>query len=154
MKICSRCKFTKSDEAFGKSEKSKDGLQYHCSECKSELHQIHRDHRMVSIRASKIRRTNSARRYAIEWLLSHPCVDCGCQDVRVLEFDHLHSKEYDVSRMIADGLSLENIRNEISKCQVRCCNCHFIKTQERLGGGWRSKILASVSPLPSKQEKA
>ena len=36
-----------------------------------------------------------------EYLLSHPCIDCGATDVRVLEFDHVRSKKsVDISRLV------------------------------------------------------
>jgi hypothetical protein len=59
------------------------------------------------------------------------CVDCGNKDWRVLEFDHLGDKESGVSRMIATNLSLGRIMAEIDKCEIRCANCHRIKTFER-----------------------
>ena len=93
--------------------------------------------------------------FLAEWLSSHPCVDCGQSDIRVLEFDHVFGdKHSEVTTMARYGASLKSIKKEIDKCEVRCCNCHFIKTQERLGFNWRNKFIASVSPLPSKQLKA
>ena len=67
------------------------------------------------------------------------CIDCGCSDIRVLEFDHVRGKKHNsVSRLLATAASWEKISIEIAKCEVRCANCHRLKTIER-GGWWRSK---------------
>jgi hypothetical protein len=60
------------------------------------------------------------------------CVDCGINNPIVLDFDHLHDKKYNVSRMIHDGFSWAAIKKEISKCEVVCANCHRIRTHYRL----------------------
>ena len=62
------------------------------------------------------------------YLTEHPCVDCGNTDIRVLQFDHQYDKKYHISRLVSHGDSLELIEKEIAKCQVRCANCHHIKT--------------------------
>lgn len=60
------------------------------------------------------------------------CVDCGTRDVRVLEFDHvIGEKVSDVSVMVNHGVSLVKLKSEISKCAVRCANCHRIRTRIR-----------------------
>lgn len=79
---------------------------------------------------------NSA--FILDYLLCHPCSDCGEQDIRVLEFDHVEEKLKSVSIM-RRGYSLESVMEEIAKCEVVCANCHRIRTSER-GEHWRSKI--------------
>lgn len=65
--------------------------------------------------------------YVCEYLLKHPCVDCGEEDIRVLDFDHVRGEKYmDITNMRC--LNLEKIQEEIDKCEVRCGNCHMIKT--------------------------
>jgi hypothetical protein len=79
------------------------------------------------------------RNYAFLWRylkIFGKCVDCGITDDRVLEFDHIRDDKIDGVKRLADGLaSLERLKTEMRKCEVRCCNCHRIKTQEQLG--WR-----------------
>ena len=141
MKQCSRCKETKPLDKFGKEAKSKDGLQYHCKVCKAELHILNHEARMVSIRASKQRRVDAGRNYVVEWFKTHPCVDCGETDIRVLEFDHLGNKVDGVAKMVREGQTLKRIKQEIEKCEVRCKNDHARKSFERLGGTWHDKFI-------------
>ena len=79
------------------------------------------------------------RNYAFLWRylkIFGKCVDCGITDDRVLEFDHIRDDKVDGVKRLVDGLaSLERLKTEMRKCEVRCCNCHRIKTQEQLG--WR-----------------
>lgn len=71
------------------------------------------------------------------YLSSHPCVDCGNSDIRVLEFDHVRGEKYEnISRMIQSS-PWKAIEAEIAKCEVRCANCHRIQTIER-GQWWRT----------------
>jgi len=61
------------------------------------------------------------------------CIDCDIKDWKVLEFDHIKDKVMNVSRMSSNHYSLDKIKKEIKKCEIRCVNCHKIKTREQLG---------------------
>lgn len=76
-----------------------------------------------------------------QYLDEHHCVDCGEADIRVLDFDHRPGvkKQYDIARMITQGIGWERIQAEIAKCDVRCANCHRRRTAER-GGQWRQGV--------------
>jgi hypothetical protein len=70
--------------------------------------------------------------YVKNYLENKACVDCGNSDIRVLEFDHVRGvKLYHVSYMIQKAYKLDLVKDEIEKCDIRCCNCHRIVTQER-----------------------
>ena len=59
------------------------------------------------------------------YLQKHPCVDCGETDPIVLEFDHVRGEKRDnVTKMVSGGLAIETIEEEVSKCEIRCANCH------------------------------
>lgn len=64
-----------------------------------------------------------------EYLLTHPCVDCGEKDIRVLQFDHVRGEKLrTIASMLRDHYALELILKEIAKCDIRCANCHQRKT--------------------------
>lgn len=73
------------------------------------------------------------RDFMFDYLLSHPCVDCGESDPIVLEFDHIapESKEFCLSSSV--DYSLQKLIEEIKKCEVRCANCHRRKTAKQFG---------------------
>lgn len=99
-------------------------------------------------RLYQIRYREEKRRLVFEYLLEHPCVDCGETDPIVLEFDHLpgFEKRRDVGTMIASGTwSWATILEEIAKCEVVCANDHKRRTSKRAGwfkealtGTWRN----------------
>jgi len=61
-----------------------------------------------------------------------PCFDCGIQySPWVMQFDHINpfQKKFTIADMI-NG-SLEDLKKEISKCQVVCANCHAERTHKQ-----------------------
>ncbi len=81
-----------------------------------------------------------AKAYIMEFLGSHPCVDCGEADPVVLQFDHRDpaEKEGHVSMWVTRGYGVSRIQKEIAKCDVRCANCHTRRTAEQFGW-WKVK---------------
>jgi len=71
-----------------------------------------------------------------EMLKRSVCVDCGLDDHRLLEFDHVDGKSANVGFLTWRECSLETIAAEIAKCVVRCVNCHRRRTAE-LGRHYR-----------------
>ena len=85
-------------------------------------------------KSDKKARNNKNRRdniqdFIVNYLLGHPCVDCGETNILVLEFDHIAgNKIANISTMIQNRTSLKIIEKEIAKTQIRCANCHRIKS--------------------------
>ncbi len=72
-------------------------------------------------------------------LVAKGCVDCGCRDIRVLDFDHVEGQKIKgVGRVAYSASSDQALIEEMSKCQVRCANCHRIATAIR-GNFWTQK---------------
>ena len=140
MKACCTCREWKHLNAFHVRNRSADGRQARCKECFREQYRQDADLLRTAIDARLIRvRADNKRRLA-EYLLSHPCVDCGEADIRVLDFDHLDAtkKRANVSKMLR-SFSWRTIEAEILKCDVVCANCHRRRTSER-DGWWRQSV--------------
>jgi len=141
-KICSTCKIEKELSEFGNNKSKLDGKQYYCKECGRESgrkHYLNNEQRRNNIKL----RNNSAferyREFVTEYLLSHPCVDCGESNPLFLDFDHMGDKRYNVSCM--RHYSLESIKAEIKKCDVRCLKCHRRKTAIEQNWEWAKPFL-------------
>lgn len=79
-------------------------------------------------------KSNSQARYC-EYLLEHPCMDCGEDDIVVLESDHVRGiKKWNVSRMIKAGYPWSSVLVELEKCEIVCRNCHVRREHLRQGG--------------------
>jgi len=59
-----------------------------------------------------------------------PCMDCGVKYPKVvMDFDHVRGdKKANVSKMVANTVSVETLQKEIDKCDVVCSNCHRLRT--------------------------
>src|SRR5579864_8208987 len=57
------------------------------------------------------------------------CTDCGERHPATLQFHHLNTqdKQFNVADAVRNGISLDRIKKEISKCIVLCANCHLIR---------------------------
>lgn len=72
------------------------------------------------------------RQFVVDYLGVHSCIDCGETNPVCLEFDHVRGRKYKaISAMIASAASIAAITKEISKCEVRCANCHRKKTAKQ-----------------------
>jgi len=142
-KICTKCNTEKPISQFSWRNKRKGLYKSQCKSCHAEYRRQHYldNHEKYKKKARrwndehKDARLLAARRLVLEYLLAHPCVDCGESNPIVLEFDHVRGKKYKaVSELMSWDYSLKTLKDEIAKCDVRCANCHRIKTaQER---GW------------------
>lgn len=143
MRVCSRCKKKLSEENFNwKIKGSK--RSYHCKSCSREYIRTHyKNNTDYYLRKTK-KRNEELRQKAYKhigyYLKTHSCVDCGEDDILVLEFDHRNkeNKVTEISRIVRKRVSFKKLVIEISKCDVRCANCHRRKT-EKENNSWKLK---------------
>lgn len=139
MKKCCYCKEFFPFCDFNKNRGRKDGLQSRCKPCDrkraNEYFLKNRDKQIITTAKCKLKRKIRNRNFILEYLKDKYCVDCGLVDIRVLEFDHIEpkNKKYEIANLVGDGYSLETIKFEIKKCNIRCSNCHKIRTIEQFG---------------------
>ena len=132
-KICSKCKVQKLTTEFGFKNKEKQKLHAQCKECqkgpKNAWYARNASQHKKNTSRTRDAAIKQARAYMLNYLLIHSCVDCGETDPYVLEFDHVRGvKDKPLSEAVRAGWSLERIKKEIDKCDVRCSNCHKRKT--------------------------
>ena len=138
MKICSKCHIEKEDDKFAYRDQTGGVRHRICKSCHDEYGKLywknHKDH----LQDLQKKRRGRTREFLNEYLKSHPCVDCGCNDIRVLQFDHVNGGKIDsVSVMSQRRLSTAELVEEIKKCEVRCANCHIIRHHEERRKGDR-----------------
>jgi hypothetical protein len=133
MKCCS-CNKNKKECEFSFKNKKLHIRNTKCKDCHSEYMKSHYKNNkslyMQRAKQSTKKLRESNRVSMLEFLKDKSCKDCGINDVRVLEFDHKHDKYMNVSKMMGNH-SWKSILEEISKCDIRCANCHKIKTHEQ-----------------------
>jgi len=127
---CGTCKKIKSVKSYQEKmfESGNQGYESACKPCVS-----------IRSRMQNRDRNKEAREFVFNYLLKHPCIDCGETDVLALEFDHTHSKKFDIGNALNNNILLDLIKKEIKKCVIRCSTCHRIKTHKEINS-WRYKM--------------
>jgi protein-arginine kinase activator protein McsA len=134
MKRCGRCGEWKAAEDFNFRHKAAGTRHTICRSCMrvyraayNERHTRAFLHARIAAHTVRYRFLN--RKFVDDYLRQHPCTDCGESDIVVLEFDHVRGqKRANVSVLAARGVSRALIAAEMSKCDVRCANCHRRRT--------------------------
>lgn len=112
-------------------------VEPNCKDCSRERARVfYKNNKTKCISKSILYRSQNqkiSREYVFDYLTTHPCIDCGENNILTLEFDHIknHDKKHFISSMIIQGYHLNKIKKEIDKCEVRCANCHKIKTAKQ-----------------------
>ncbi len=142
-KCCSKCNTEKSLKEFNWRDEQKGWRHSFCKTCHAKYRKKHyhnnKDKYIHKASAWNKKQTALLREFILAYLKSHSCVDCGLNDIRVLDFDHVKGKFMGISVMVRRCHSIDSIKKEIEKCDVRCANCHRIKTFER-GNYWKIKM--------------
>src|SRR5438552_7313123 len=135
MRACTRCGVVKALDAFPPVRRGEPKLQTWCRECFAAYGKVYysanREAQKARLRRNVQATREQNRLRTVEYLLRHPCVDCGNADIVVLQFDHMRDKTADIARLVASGRTWAAIVREIEKCEVRCSNCHRRKTAQR-----------------------
>ena len=138
MKVCNKCNQEKDDECFAWKIKAKGIRNSFCKECRNLYTKDHYK-RNKSQYLKRVRKYDKKRKKEILekfllYLSDKSCKICGESDIRVLEFDHVRGvKVANISTMIRNCMTWDVILTEISKCDVRCANCHRIRTAIQQG---------------------
>lgn len=120
--ICKKCKLDKTLDAFYPSlTKLVDAGIRKMIPCKK----CHSDHKN---RMNKVRRKEH-RDKINKVKIERGCIDCGFnRHPAALHFDHRDRNQKRFLIAQSRLYSFDTILSEIAKCDVRCANCHAIKT--------------------------
>jgi len=148
-KRCVTCTLIKPLDAFNRRATSTDGKQARCRDCAKAWYVLNRESQIRNVGIRNRRYRAEQRLLVIAYLAEHPCVDCGEDDLRCLEFDHddPSSKSFMISQAIG-VFSWARILTEIAKCSVRCASCHRIRTAVQ-HSWWSTRLEPQESGPPS-----
>ena len=142
-----RCGEVKDLSQFGLKDRARGIPHSYCRECHAEWNHAHylrnKDTYIATARRNNaIYKAENLRRL-VEYLLDHPCIDCGESDLLVLDFDHRDpaTKRMAVGSLLRYG-GWPALAAEIAKCDVRCANDHRRRTARQLG--WQKLALAEL----------
>ena len=138
MPVCNHCLKEKDPEEFNWRYKALGIRHPTCRECQKPFRKnwyegSAKEKHLENVHERKRRVRDEAREYVWNYLLSHPCIQCGESNPVVLEFHHREGKDKAVSEMVAGGYPIHKIQAEINKCDVLCANCHRKLTHTERG---------------------
>lgn len=115
--VCGNCHRIRSDKRIGGSYRTL-----------SEEELYEKGKSLCASGRTKIKR----KLYVLNHLKENPCMDCGNDDIKVLEFDHRDREEKiaNISRLVGNS-NFQTLKDEIPKCDVVCRNCHIIRERTR-----------------------
>ena len=100
----------------------------------NEWYQDNKKWHIQNVTEHRVADRECARKFIIEYLSTHPGVDCEETDPVVLEFDHVRGeKTKDIATLVRNGVTVSRFQEESSLCEVRCSNCHRRKTAKERG---------------------
>ena len=138
LRLCARCRTAKPLSEFPIKNAVRGTYRSYCRPCCSDYGKEHyRKNTAAYMARAKVRSPFDRKRnreFVAAYLAAHPCVDCGEADPVVLEFDHRDpgTKKAEVGRLM-NNTTVGVVRAEIEKCDVRCGNCHRIRTARQFG---------------------
>jgi hypothetical protein len=159
LRECIWCHWLRPLSEFSFRSASAKTLNSHCRKCHAAYrrdHYIRNRDRYFSQAIAQARRRRSENLASLrDYLLDHPCVDCGMKSVASLEFDHVDptTKTSTISAMLPRS-TWASIQREIAKCAVRCANCHRRRTLEQrseLAGSPTIGVRAGVAQLAERR---
>ena len=138
-KVCTYSRRELDQSEFNFKDRRRGTLHNLCRTCSREYFRgYYARYRPKYVLRSKLKNGAERERYReriLDYLRSHPCVDCGEADPVVLQFDHQDptTKSSDVGELLRRRVAWVKIQVEIEKCDVRCANDHQRRTANQFG---------------------
>jgi len=158
-KKCPTCRQILSVTEFEFKDKQKTRRSSWCKTCtrayKKRYYNANKQKYLHGATVSNHKRRYAIRKELLDYLLLHPCIDCGEADPIVLEFDHRDpfEKVWNISKMVSNMKPMDLIYSEVQKCDVRCANCHRRKTAKQFGWYEHPDDVERIPTRKYRQEK-
>lgn len=144
--ICSKCLIDKTSECF--ASRGNNQLHKQCKECKREAIGKHYQLNKEKYKSRAVKHNKKARnkiRQYIRECKNIPCMDCKKSFPHyVMDFDHLYDKKINVADIVK-FCSMRMAKEEISKCEIVCSNCHRERTWQRHISQSREAVISQRS---------
>lgn len=141
--LCGKCKVEKAITEFSFKDQTKGIRKRICKSCHAAYRRLHylqnKEKYILKAHNWNKKQKDILAKFLYDKLSQSHCIDCGEKDVIVLEFDHLNNKKFGIAEMYKNKYSIQAIEEELSKCVVRCANCHRRKTAKDIGY-WKFKM--------------
>ena len=137
-KRCTGCGSERPITEFPVKHKRRSTRGTRCRACRSAYGKAHYERNKAKYIARTKARRHRERDYYWAWLMTHlqthPCVGCGETDPVVLTFDHRDGTEkLDTIGALLSRSGWVTFLAEVAKCDVRCANCHRVRTAQQFG---------------------
>ncbi len=94
----------------------------------------YREHQKLAMKLQRDRR-DIKRKYIQATKTNVPCADCDIPYPHyMMEFDHVRGIKVSNVGIMYKNYMLEQIKEEIAKCDITCANCHTHRTWMRQSG--------------------
>lgn len=135
---CIKCGEEKDEDSFSWKETGKRRSRT-CKQCKRAYNKTHYKNNLTRYLQNSKKHQGSAKKrqkqFIDAYLSGKVCVDCGEGRLPVLQFDHVRGEKLFCVRTWNKNKNpdrknyhtLEEIKREIEKCDVRCSNCHIMR---------------------------
>lgn len=123
-RLCKNCYRLKPIEKFQSNVNRRDTLTTKCIDCRESLSTSHKN---------PTTKKGACRTFWEAWKKEHACIDCGCNDYRVIEADHVGGKKHRLGDYCywSNHGGIEAMKKELEHCEPRCTFCHRIVTKKR-----------------------
>lgn len=131
---CSLCGHTKDTSEFVRNRARPRGFESRCYDCQRTLKRSSRVLRTQEEKNSQKAVSNNRKRQAILDAKDKPCADCGQKfPYFVMDLDHLpeFTKVFQLGKYMYH--TMQEIEDELAKCEAVCANCHRYRTARRSG---------------------
>jgi hypothetical protein len=148
-KVCPSCELARHDSEYTRRRVNQ--LSSNCIECNKAYQK--EKYESSALEIIRLRSSNKliriSKRKFVTQQKDNPCADCGHRFPAVsMDFDHVRgTKLFNISESVHKK-SIDEIAEEMAKCDLVCANCHRVRTQQRARG--KKLTNDGNDPTPSK----